>query len=220
MRERGMIWLMLDKGRPVGEITRFLHLMLSASFFFRVLLGLSGALGLVLTGCMTPGLSSSSAGGDLPALMVERLGWMDEVAQVKQARSLPVTDARREAELLDAMERLGAESGLPAARVRTFFSGQISAAKQCQEEWLRRHAGVKPSNQAVPDLGTTVRPALDALGRKMIRALAAARASQDTAPLIRAARTQLAQAGYSQDVITPAVRGLEDALSSPGSGLP
>lgn len=152
--------------------------------------------------------------------MVERLGWMDEVAQVKQARSMPVTDAKREAELLDAMERLGTESGLPAARVRAFFSGQILAAKQHQEEWLRRHAGVKPLNQAVPDLGKTVRPALDALGRKMIRALAAARASQDTAPLIRAAQTQLAQAGYSQAVITPAVRGLEDALGSPGSGLP
>jgi hypothetical protein len=95
------------------------------------------------------------------------------VAQVKQARSMPVTDAKREAELLDAMERLGAESGLPAAEVRAFFSGQISAAKLCQEEWLKRHAGVKPLNQAVADLGTTVSPALDALGRKMIRALAA-----------------------------------------------
>ena len=84
---------MLDKGRPIGEITRFLHLMLSASSFFRVLFGLSGVLGLVLTGCMNSGTFSSSAGGDLPALMVERLGWMDEVAQVKQVRSLPVTDA-------------------------------------------------------------------------------------------------------------------------------
>ena len=146
--------------------------------------------------------------------MVERLGWMDEVAQVKQVRSLPVTDAKREAELLDAMERLGAESGLPAAEVRAFFSGQISAAKLCQEEWLKSHAGVKPSNQAVPDLGTTVRPALDALGRKMIRALAEAHGSQHTAPLIRAARMQLAQAGYSQAVITPAIRGLQEALSA------
>ncbi len=146
--------------------------------------------------------------------MVERLGWMDEVAQVKQARSMPVTDAKREAELLDAMERLGADSGLPAAVVRAFFSGQISAAKQCQEEWLKRHAGVQPSIQAVPDLGKTVRPALDALGRKMIRALAEARGSQDTAQLIRAARGQLAQAGYSRAVITPAVRGLQEALST------
>ena len=151
--------------------------------------------------------------------MVERLGWMDEVAQVKQARSMPVTDTKREAELLDAMERLGAEYGLPAAEVRAFFSGQISAAKQCQEEWLKRHAGVKPSNQAVPDLGTTVRPALDTLGRKMIRALAAAHGSQDTAPLIRAARMQLAQAGYSQAVITPAIRGLQEALSTPRRGV-
>ncbi len=112
------------------------------------------------------------------------------------------------------MERLGAESGLPAAEVRAFFSGQISAAKLCQEEWLKSHAGVKPSNQAVPDLGTTVRPALDALGRKMIRALAEAHGSQHTAPLIRAARMQLAQAGYSQAVITPAIRGLQEALSA------
>lgn len=211
---------MLDKGRPVGEITCFLHRMLSASSFFRVLFGLSGALGLVLTSCINSGTSSSSAGGDLPVLMVERLGWMDEVAQVKQARSMPVTDAKREAELLDAMERLGADSDLPAAEVRAFFSGQISAAKQCQEEWLRRHAGVKPSNQAVPDLGKTVRPALDILGRKMIRALATARGSQDTASLIRAARGQLALAGYSQAVITPAIRGLQEALSAPRRVVP
>ncbi len=105
--------------------------MLTTSSFFRVLFGLSGALGLILTGCMSHGTSFSSAGGDLPALMVERLDWMHEVAQVKQARSMPVTDAKREAELLDAMERLGAESGLPAAEVRALFSGQISAAKQC-----------------------------------------------------------------------------------------
>jgi len=212
--------LMLDKSRPIGERTRFHHHMFTAPSFFRILFGLSGALGFVLTGCISHGTPSSSAGGDLPALMVERLGWMDEVAQVKQARSLPVTDAKREAELLDAMERLGAESGLPAAEVRAFFSGQISAAKQCQEEWLKRHAGVKPANQAVPDLGKTVRPALDALGRKMIRALAETRGCRDTAPLIRAARGQLAQAGYSHAVITPSIRGLQEALNAQRCGLP
>lgn len=92
---------------------------------------------LLLGACAVPGAGPRS----LPQLMVQRLGWMDEVAQVKQARSLPVTDAKREAELLDAMERAGAEKGLPAEVVRAFFSGQIEAAKVVQREWLARHAG-------------------------------------------------------------------------------
>ena len=76
-------------------------------------------LALVLVGCAVPGRE----GGDLPGLMVERLGWMDEVARVKQAKGLPVEDVVREGEVLDAMAGLGAEMGLSGEVVRGFFAG-------------------------------------------------------------------------------------------------
>lgn len=152
---------------------------------------------------------------ELPALMVERLEWMDDVARAKQAKALPVTDAKREAELLDAMTRAGARHGLPSSAVRAFFAGQIDAAKQCQREWLAQHAGQPLAHgQDVPDLAATVRPALDAIGAKMLSALAAARRARDPAAIAiaTAARLRLAQAGCSPAVIRPAVAGLEAAL--------
>ncbi len=153
------------------------------------------------------------SGEALPDLMVERLGWMDEVAQVKQMRSLPVTDPKREAELLEAMTRQGTQQGLPATAVRAFFAGQMEAAKQYQREWLAEHAHepVAPT-QKVPDLATTVRPALDAISTKMLTALAEARGSTAAPALPEAARVQLTRAGYSTAVTQSAVQGLAAGL--------
>lgn len=145
--------------------------------------------------------------------MVERLGWMDEVARVKLAKSLPVTDAKREAELLHAMEQEGARAGLPKAAVRAFFAGQMDAAKRYQEEWLKAHAGLKEDAASLPDLAKTVRPALDGIGKQMIAALVAARRDSDAVwDAIAAGRAALDRAGYSQAVQAPAIRGLELGL--------
>jgi chorismate mutase-like protein len=148
--------------------------------------------------------------------MVARLNWMDEVAQAKQARSLPITDPVREAELLTAMEKRGVKSGLPAHAVRQFFTGQMQAAKHCQQEWLLQNPRAA-SHQAPPDLARTVRPALDHIGGEMITALAAARRSKEgpDAILIQA-RHQLHRAGYSPTVTTAALHGLQAALKRPG----
>ncbi|HEY1053039.1 MAG TPA: chorismate mutase [Prosthecobacter sp.] len=156
--------------------------------------------------------SCAAPGGKLPRLMVERLNWMDEVAQVKQAKNLPVTDAKREAELLLAMEKKGAARGLPAPAVRAFFSGQIDAAKQVQTEWLQAHPTVPATKDALPDLATTVRPALDAIGDKMLSALVSARANNNAPETLGAVRAQMTHAGYPSAVITPALNGLETAL--------
>lgn len=166
------------------------------------------ALVLVLVGCAGPGRE----GGDLPGLMVDRLGWMDEVARVKQAKGLPVEDAVREAALLDAMASLGAEMGLPGAAVRGFFAGQIRAAKVCQEEWLARNAGREVKGEALPDLAGKVRPALDAIGKRMIGALRQARSGGNACCLVEAARDRLAGEGYSPKVIAAAIGGLEAGL--------
>lgn len=144
--------------------------------------------------------------------MVERLSWMDEVARVKQAKRLPVTDPKREGELFLAMAKKGAAKGLPEVPVRAFFSGQMDAAKQLQMEWLQAHKGTPVSQGALPDLATTVRPALDEIGEKMLSALATARAQRSASKTVDAARVQMIEAGYSSAVIAPALAGLEAAF--------
>ena len=148
----------------------------------------------------------------LPQLMGQRLGWMDLVAQAKQARGLPVNDPRREAELLAAMTKLGAEAGVPSKAVKSFFAGQMQAAKVRQEEWMSAHPPAGQRGKPAPDLAKTIRPALDQIGRRMIARLAEARASHNPEPLLADARRQLAAAGCSEAVITPALRGLEEGL--------
>lgn len=161
-------------------------------------------------------LSASCAvpGKTLPSLMVERLSWMDDVAQVKHAKSLPVTDAKREAELLHAMEKKGAVRGLPAPAVHALFAGQIDAAKQLQTEWLHAHKHVPVAQGGLPDLAATVRPALDDIGNEMLSALVIARTKGNAPQILAAARAQMTAAGYSPAVITPALKGLETALTA------
>lgn len=149
----------------------------------------------------------------LPALMVKRLDWMDDVAEAKRAKGLPITDPKREAELLRSMTQRGDAAGLNDESVKLFFSGQMQAAKVRQEEWLHQH----PAATAVqaPDLATTIRPALDKIGTQMIEQLAEEtrrRSPKEAAVLVTQARNQLLQAGYSEAVIKPAVQGLKDAL--------
>ncbi len=178
--------------------------LLSARFGFALLL--------VLTSCAGPVYKN----GELPKLMVERLEWMDDVAKVKQAKSLPITDPKREAELLAAMEQQGIQRGLPPQAVRAFFKGQIEAAKVFQNEWLAANRqGSEVENQTakpLPDLAGSVRPALDEIGQKMLAGLVRARRDEKSADVILAAREALKKADYSKPVIEAAVGGLEIAL--------
>ena len=144
--------------------------------------------------------------------MVKRLDWMDDVAAVKQVKSLPITDPVREAELLRAMTQRGVAAGLPAESVRRFFTGQMQAAKVLQEEWLRQHPQGVTSYTRLPDLSKTVRPALDETGRQMIASLAQPRSPAEAAEVVSAARARLTRAGYSAAVMQPALAGLEAGL--------
>ena len=168
---------------------------------------------LILCQCASHPSPASLAKASLPRLMVERLAWMDEVAEAKQARSLPVNDPKREGELLAAMEKLGREHGLAAAQTRAFFQGQMQAAKVRQEEWLKAHpASGRPKGKPVPDLAKTIRPALDAIGKSMIARLAELRSSGHRQETITEAETGLKKAGYSSAVIRPAMDGLQRSL--------
>lgn len=166
----------------------------------------------VVVGCAGPGREGESLAG----LMVERLSWMDEVAQVKKAKGLPVEDAKREAEVLDAMVASGVNVGLPGGIVRGFFAGQMEAAKVHQEEWLTGHPGEWQGE--LPDLQKTVRPALDGIGERMIIALRRARAEPKSEGLLELARRRLVAEGYSQRVIAEAMSGLAAGLGPLESG--
>lgn len=149
---------------------------------------------------------------DLPSLLVERLAWMNQVARYKQARGLPVEDAPREAALLDAMAREAGDAGLPPADVRAFFAGQIEAAKLAQHAWLQAHAGQPAGETPLPDLASEVRPALDALGRRLIAALAQARGHNNPEAILQVAHQRLRAAGHSEAVCSPALSGLRAGL--------
>ena len=177
--------------------------------------GAFGLMMLVLMGCVSRGDLMREGADLLPELIVERLSWMDEVAMVKRVQGLPVADGVREAALLDAMEVLGADVGLSSGVVRSFFSGQIRAAKVFQEEWLKASSGSRVGVGALPDLGKTVRPELDAIGRRMIAALAKSRESGRALEILRASRERLIREGYSQGVIEAVIEGLAGGLSVP-----
>ncbi len=167
-------------------------------------------IGLIL--CLAWGSGCASQQKTLPNLIVQRLGWMDDVAQVKQAQSLPIHDPVRETALLQAMTQRGQAMGIPAAAVRGFFEGQMEAARVFQQEWLRIHSATASKSGSAPSLTETIRPALDDISQKMLTALLAARSQPNAAALPTTTREGLKRAGYSEAVILPAVRGLEAGL--------
>ena len=153
------------------------------------------------------------ASGRLADLIVERLSWMDEVAAIKRERQLPVVDAKREAELLAAMEKKGVAAGLPAKSVRSFFVGQMEAAKECQQGFMLHMATPKSHAKGLPDLATEVRPALDKIGEQMIEALVQARAQKLDAETAKAVTmAHLERQHLSEMIIQPALQGLAAGL--------
>ena len=163
---------------------------------------LSSILVLLLTTCSSP--------KTLPDLVVERLNWMDEVAEAKRAKALPMTDPVREADLLLAMTQRGVAAGVQAERVCGFFTGQMQAAKVRQKEWLREHPSA--TTRKVPDLIGTVRPALDKIGAQMIVNLSQPRSLAESEALLNEVRQRLSGAGYSAAVMQPALEGLQTGL--------
>lgn len=109
---------------------------------------------------------------DLLSLIRERLDLMPQVAQAKWNRKSPITDAKREASLLDDIQARGTARGLRADLVREFFQAQISASKLIQEhhiaEWTARE---QPPFANPPDLDGEIRPKIDKLNEQLLEAL-------------------------------------------------
>ncbi|WP_218020037.1 gamma subclass chorismate mutase AroQ [Nocardia anaemiae] len=116
------------------------------------------------------------------ALVTERLDTADAVAAAKWATAAQnggepsIDDPVREAQVYDAMGRLGADRGLPESWIHQVFYGQIEANKIVQRglvgRWRFDPAAV-PSTP--PDLAS-VRPVIDRVNVEILDQLALRRA--------------------------------------------
>lgn len=144
----------------------------------------------------------------LSGLIIERLGWMDEVAEVKRAKGTPVADPQREEALLQAMEKQAQAAGLNPKVIRAFFEGQIEAAKAFQIEWLARPKPAEWETRPLPDLAKEVRPELDAIGQRMIDALAEVQLAKAGKADLNVCQEALMKAGFSETVISFVMAGV------------
>ncbi|MDB5385065.1 MAG: chorismate mutase domain protein [Planctomycetaceae bacterium] len=159
---------------------------------------------------------------DLPRLLSQirdRLDLMPKVAQAKWNRKLAITDAKREAKLLDELQARGVAQGLPANIVRDFFQAQMTAAKQVQEQhfagWTKQQ---QPPFSRPPDLEREIRPKIDQLNEKLLETLGelwAKRSIEDgKGKLDSAAATVMANSPWSEVVVETALKPLYQIVGS------
>ena len=105
----------------------------------------------------------------------DRLAVMHDVARWKWARNVAIEDPGREASLLLDVAERGVPLGLDRDLTRSFFRGQIEAAKAIQRYDFRRwEASGRGPEGDPPDLVGVLRPRIDALNRDLLAALAGA----------------------------------------------
>jgi chorismate mutase-like protein len=111
----------------------------------------------------------------LRTLLAERLALMPDVARHKWNTRSPIEDLAREGQIIAGLQRDAAAVGIPAPWAERFFRAQIEAAKVIQRDLFARwEASGRGKFADVPDLGTVIRPRLDALTVQLLRTLAAA----------------------------------------------
>jgi chorismate mutase len=138
-------------------------------------------------------------------LMRQRLLVQHEVARSKWHARLPITDPKREQELLDRAEPQARDLGLEPGFVREFFRAQMRAGKLVQQadfDAWQRGDSTPPADG--PDL-KALRLRIDGLNRKLLQALKEAGPSLREATGRRAVQTR-ADAVLQGPGITPEVR--------------
>lgn len=118
-----------------------------------------------------PGAAASER--RLPALLVERLRLMREVARWKWLNQRPISDPPRERELLWSFTRKAAQAGIEPHRARSFLQAQIAAARAVQQaEFEAWQSGSSPAPRTAADLEHELRPRIDALTAELAADLA------------------------------------------------
>jgi chorismate mutase len=109
---------------------------------------------------------------NLIALASKRLALAEPVAQWKWVNHRPITDAPREAALLDDVAKRASAAGVDPIFAREFFQDQIDASKDLQNALFDAWRAGQPPPSPAPDLATSTRPQLDRLTQSMITGLA------------------------------------------------
>jgi cyclohexadienyl dehydratase len=104
-------------------------------------------------------------------LMQQRLELMRAVAAWKYANNVPVTDAAREQQVLDATVAQAQRLGIDATSARELYSLQIRMARDVQEHFIATWKTQQPTDEPVRDLSKELRPELDRLGNELLRAI-------------------------------------------------
>jgi chorismate mutase len=132
----------------------------------------------------------------LLSLMRQRLALMHDVARWKWNAGKPITDPKRERELLQSVVQRGRGKGLDPDLVRSFFEAQMEAARLVQQADFERW---KASGQK-PFAGTkslaVLRQRIDELNAELIEALAAVR------PRLRGQTVQQALPQRAEEILT------------------
>ena len=121
----------------------------------------------LLVGCAGPQ-------GELASLAEKRLALSPDIAWYKHSKDLPVYDPERETAVLQTVMAAGQQQGLNPDTVRRFFAAEMEASRRIQWEWIegwRKNRIAAPDRPAL-DLGSYVRPQIDEINARQIRALA------------------------------------------------
>lgn len=97
-----------------------------------------------------------------------RLAFMPAVAQAKLSAGRPVVDPTQEEQVLATAREDAAANGLEARSAVALFSALIQAARAIQAEYMTLPASRRPAVESV-DLVRTLRPALAAVSRTIVR---------------------------------------------------
>ncbi|MES2789037.1 MAG: gamma subclass chorismate mutase AroQ [Planctomycetota bacterium] len=148
-------------------------------------------------------------------LMVRRLDLMPGVAQAKWNRKLPITDEKREQELLARLAAAGVAQKLPEELTTGFFQAQITASKQVQEQAFQDWTAQQhPPFENPPSLEQDIRPQIDEINGLMLAALVKCRAEHSTADweaaVQRATTAAFESTSWSEEVVQTATKPLRD----------
>jgi cyclohexadienyl dehydratase len=103
-------------------------------------------------------------------LLARRLALMPAVARAKRDAGQPLVDAAREAAVVEAARARAPKAGLDADSLEALFRLQIALATQVQERTQRDPSAL--ADAPALDLAQALRPAIGALGERIVAALA------------------------------------------------
>jgi chorismate mutase len=156
---------------------------------------------LAASGCRPAGAPDGPRGAladldRLLRLMGQRLALMHEVARWKWHAGEPITDPKRERELLKSVVERGRDKGLEPELVRSFFGAQMEAARLVQRADFARWKANKQKPFADTKSLAVLRREIDQLNAELIDALAEVR------PSLFGPTVQQALPGRAEEILT------------------